>query len=176
MNATMQLVYCVKTKKKGRMKQVSVALGLSDDGGRTWKQEFDEAVSLSYTARLIGFISLFSIGWILNILGAASLTTGNLKLFAIYYSMGNILTILSTCFLFGPCGQIKRMFDPIRIWATLVYLAAIVATIIVAVKYGQVGPVLACLLFQFCAMVYYSFSYIPYGREMLRSCVCAPCR
>jgi hypothetical protein len=37
-------------------------------------------------------------------------------------------------FLMGPCKQIQRMLDQNRIIATLIYLAAIVATLVVAFK------------------------------------------
>ena len=40
----------------------------------------------------------------------------------------------STLFLMGPVTQIKRMMDQHRIFATIAYLGAIIATLVVAFK------------------------------------------
>jgi hypothetical protein len=68
--------------------------------------------------------------------------------FALLYSIGNIVALLSTCFLFGPCNQIKKMFDAVRIWATLIYLAAIGLTLFCAFKVQEALPVIACMIVQ----------------------------
>uniref|UniRef100_A0A4W6G5Y6 Vesicle transport protein n=1 Tax=Lates calcarifer TaxID=8187 RepID=A0A4W6G5Y6_LATCA len=45
-----------------------------------------------------------------------------IKLFAIFYTLGNIAALASTCFLMGPLKQLKRMFEPTRLIATIVML------------------------------------------------------
>ncbi|MGH0158825.1 UNVERIFIED_CONTAM: hypothetical protein FKN15_039094 [Acipenser sinensis] len=44
------------------------------------------------------------------------------KLFAVFYTLGNLAALFSTCFLMGPVKQIKRMFEPTRLIATIVML------------------------------------------------------
>ncbi|VDN34954.1 unnamed protein product [Dibothriocephalus latus] len=75
-----------------------------------------------------------------------------LKLFAIFYTFGNLCSLASSFFLMGPVQQCKRMFAETRIIAACLVL------------WGK--PVL-CLLFsvfQFLALTWYSISYIPLAR------------
>lgn len=102
------------------------------DDGSTWQQEFDNACTMDRTTRLYGFAGCFALGWLLSGLSLFFITQPTV--FAAYYSVGNVVGIGSTFFLFGPCSQLKRMFDPVRIVATLVYLAAIGLTLFVAFK------------------------------------------
>ncbi|MEE6520765.1 hypothetical protein FKM82_018709, partial [Ascaphus truei] len=44
------------------------------------------------------------------------------KLFAVFYTLGNIAALSSTCFLMGPVKQLKKMFEPTRLIATIVML------------------------------------------------------
>ena len=78
-------------------------------------------------------------------------------------------------FLMGPMRQFKRMFKPVRRIATAVYLGMLVITVVVAFTLGhQDGGkiiVLICVFVQFCAAMWYTASYIPYGRKMLLSCL-----
>jgi hypothetical protein len=61
------------------------------------------------------------------------LTLFNVVMFAILYSLGNIVALASTMFLRGPCKQIKSMFDSKRVVATCIYLLAMIATLVVAI-------------------------------------------
>lgn len=65
--------------------------------------------------------------------------------FAITYSFGNILAMGSTAFLMGPWRQIKNMFDPSRLIATLIYLGLLVATLVVAFTIANI-PLLLVLI------------------------------
>ncbi len=61
------------------------------------------------------------------------ITIGNPVKFAILYSFGNIVSLCATMFLMGPCKQFKNMFDEKRRIATIVYLSALAATLVVAI-------------------------------------------
>ncbi|ROI15187.1 Vesicle transport protein SFT2A [Anabarilius grahami] len=50
------------------------------------------------------------------------LPKAGIKLFAVFYTLGNIAAISSTCFLMGPFKQLKRMFEPTRLLATIMML------------------------------------------------------
>jgi len=51
---------------------------------------------------------------------------------AVLYTFGNIVSLFSTAFLFGPLRQLKNMFQLKRITATLLYIAALIGTLVVA--------------------------------------------
>ncbi len=57
------------------------------------------------------------------------LLSGNPAPFAVMYSLGNILAISSSCFLYGPWTQIKQMFALTRIVTTSVYLSMLGLTL-----------------------------------------------
>jgi len=57
---------------------------------------------------------------------------GNFTAFAVLYTFGNILSLASTGFLVGPLRQLKSMFDPTRVITTIVFLAAMIMTLLSA--------------------------------------------
>lgn len=69
-----------------------------------------------------------------------------------------------TFFLTGPIKQLKKMFEPVRLVATLVYLFMIILTLVAGLFFKS--PILAiiCIIMQYLAMAWYSISYIPYAR------------
>jgi hypothetical protein len=95
---------------------------------------------------------------------------GNVKTFAAVYTLGNIVSLMGTGFLIGPVKQCKTMFDPIRRWATVIFVCSMAATLIFALAIpdgkGAIGAIVF-LVVQFCAFIWYSASYIPYGRTLL---------
>jgi hypothetical protein len=58
--------------------------------------------------------------------------------FAIMYSLGNIIAISATCFLYGPYAQLKKMFEFTRIVATSVFLLMITITLFLAFYDGHI--------------------------------------
>uniref|UniRef100_A0A0X3PMI2 Vesicle transport protein n=1 Tax=Schistocephalus solidus TaxID=70667 RepID=A0A0X3PMI2_SCHSO len=151
------------------------------------KQEEDEqgiisevengCVSLSWSTRLKGFACCFGLGVLLSFLGNLFLWiphTG-LKLFALFYTLGNLFSLTSSFFLMGPVQQCKRMFAETRIIAAVLVILFMVLTIVSAVVWGK--PVL-CLLFsvfQFIALTWYSISYIPFARDAVKRCCTSIC-
>ncbi|KAG8506020.1 Vesicle transport protein SFT2A [Galemys pyrenaicus] len=49
---------------------------------------------------------------------------GGIKPFAVLYTLGNLAALASTCFLMGPVKQLKKMFEPTRLLATVVMLVS----------------------------------------------------
>jgi hypothetical protein len=119
--------------------------------------------SLTLKQRVIAFASCFVIGMLISFLSSLSLVSGNVTQFGILYTLGNIVALFrwgawkgvrractrrnspppssalcdqarSTAFLFGPVRQFKNMFARTRIVATLVYFAALIGTLVVAIK------------------------------------------
>ena len=60
------------------------------------------------------------------------------------------------------------MFKAKRIWATAIYLTMLVATLVAAFLAAPVVIVLITIFVQWCALVWYIASYIPYGQNMIK--------
>ena len=84
----------------------------------------------------------------------------------------------------GPKKQCRVMWKATRFYTTLFYLFMLVTVFTVAVTPfemdGKLYLILFLLFVQICAAVWYSASFIPYGREMIsgilrRIGICMPC-
>ncbi|KAI9345380.1 Got1/Sft2-like family-domain-containing protein [Pilaira anomala] len=135
--------------------------GTMDDGN--W-----QFFGLNKTQRLYAFCGAFVVGFVLSLVSTLLLISGNMAGFAILYSIGNVVSMLSLTFIIGLKKQFKTMFAPVRFWATVIYLGLLITTLIVSLTLKQWLLSLILVLVQFCALVWYSASYIPYGREMIR--------
>ena len=93
--------------------------------------------SLDWSTRIQGFLFTFGIGAILSIGGTVNLWTGNVTAFAILYSMGTIVSLMSSMFLRGPVAQFKAMIDPTRAVATAAMLLFVFLTIRVWFFWGK---------------------------------------
>ncbi|XP_057595525.1 vesicle transport protein SFT2A isoform X1 [Hippopotamus amphibius kiboko] len=130
-----------------------------------------DATSLSFNTRLKWFALCFVCGIFFSILGTGLLwLPGGIKLFAVFYTLGNIAALASTCFLMGPVKQLKKMFETTRLLATVVMLLCFVLTLCAALWWHKKAlAVLFCIL-QFLSMTWYSLSYIPYARDAVIKC------
>ncbi|PPQ64010.1 hypothetical protein CVT24_009384 [Panaeolus cyanescens] len=128
-------------------------------------------LNLSRTTRLYGFIGCLIAGFVLSLLGTVVLILGMLVLFAILYVLGTIISLIGTGFLIGFAKQLKLMFKPIRVIATIVLIASIG---LVFVGAFVLGNGILCLIFvfiQFLAYTWYTLSYIPYARTAVTKAV-----
>ncbi|KAG0294538.1 hypothetical protein BGZ98_001725 [Dissophora globulifera] len=128
-------------------------------------------LQLDRTQRLYGFGICFVVGFLISILSTLALTTGLLALFAVLFSIGNILSLLSTTFLIGPGKQLRTMFAPVRMVASIVFLGLLVTTLVVAFTIQSSILCLILCIVQFLALFWYSASYIPYGRTAIKKVV-----
>jgi len=121
-------------------------------------------LGLTRTQRLYGFVGCLIIGFLLSILGSALLFVGQLGSFAVLYAMGTLISLIGTGFLIGFFQQIKLMFKPVRVVATIVFLASIG---LVFVGAFVLKNDLLCIIFvivEYLAYTWYTLSYIPYAR------------
>uniref|UniRef100_A0A7S3AWZ9 Vesicle transport protein n=1 Tax=Haptolina ericina TaxID=156174 RepID=A0A7S3AWZ9_9EUKA len=141
--------------------------------------------SLTFQQRLYGFAICWVLGTIICISSMFSfgkLVNGHPAPFAIAYSLGNIIALSSTTFLVGPKRQMRKMTHPTRWGAALVYVFSMVATLVLAVlaganppkpfrtNSGNAGLIIIFIIIQFCSLLWYCLSYIPYGRRIVMSC------
>jgi hypothetical protein len=93
------------------------ALISPEEKKKEWYEELEENVcshcpSMSYQYRIIGCLIMLTIGFFLS-LGSTfriiEILKGNPYPFAVIYTLGNLVSITSTCFLYGPWSQLKKM-------------------------------------------------------------------
>ncbi|KAK9885210.1 hypothetical protein WA026_010715 [Henosepilachna vigintioctopunctata] len=132
-------------------------------------EQFSDATTFSWSTRIKGFLACFIVGILLSILGSFALFfTRGIKTFAIFYTLGNITSLLSTWFLMGPFNQLKKMFASTRIIATCVVIASLILTLIAVFVLNNPLLALLLILVQSLAMTWYSLSYIPYARDAVK--------
>lgn len=130
---------------------------------------------LSFQQRVTGFFVCFGTGYLITFLSFSffiQLMEGDPVPFVVVYTSGNILSLLSSMFLCGPKRQFKNMFDAKRRYTSIVYLSCLFVTVVVVFipipeNYGAIKLLLLVLLLlaQFSASLWYTLSYIPYGRR-----------
>ncbi|KAJ1070122.1 hypothetical protein K5549_006670 [Capra hircus] len=114
-----------------------------------------DASTLSVNTRLKWFAICFVSGIFFSILGTGLLwLPGGIKLFAVFYTFGNIATLGSTCFLMGP-----KMFETTRLLATTIMLLCFALTLCAALWWHEGLAVLFCIL-QFLSMSWYSLDAV----------------
>ncbi|XP_067900937.1 vesicle transport protein SFT2A isoform X2 [Heterodontus francisci] len=134
-----------------------------------------DSTSLSFGTRVKWFAICFAAGVCFSILGTILLWLPNgIKIFAIFYTFGNIAALASTCFLMGPLKQLKKMVDPNRLAATIVMLLCFILTLCAVFWWHKKGLALVFCILQFLATTWYSLSYIPFARDAVIKC-CTSC-
>ncbi|GHJ89416.1 hypothetical protein NliqN6_5818 [Naganishia liquefaciens] len=126
-------------------------------------------LGLTKTQRLYGFLGCTVVGFILSILGTILLFIGGLISFAILFSIGIIVSLVGTGFLIGFSKQIKTMFKPVRVVATLILLGAIAMTFMGAFLLNNAVLCLVMVIVEYLAYLWYSLSYIPYARSLVKN-------
>ncbi|KNZ75339.1 Vesicle transport protein SFT2B [Termitomyces sp. J132] len=115
-------------------------------------------LGLSRTQRLYGFIGCLAVGFVLSLLGSIVLFLGQLASFAVLYVIGTIVSLVGTGFLIG-------MFKPVRVVASIVFLASIGLVFVAAFVLGNEILCLVFVIIEFLAYTWYTLSYIPYARS-----------
>ena len=155
----------------------------------TQEQSFEDEMcegcpKLTYQQRIVGFCVCCGFGYLLSFMGTMLLAANGpdadtIRNFAALYIIGNFIAIGATGFLIGPARQCKKMFDKTRRFSCIIWLLTLIVTFAIAVAGVNVGLVVMMIFIQIGASIWYSASYIPYGRRMIikifQSTCCAPC-
>ncbi|PWA86402.1 Vesicle transport protein, Got1/SFT2-like protein [Artemisia annua] len=127
--------------------------------------ETDNLCNLSPTQRLYGFAACSLAGLVCMFLSMIVFAIP-IK-FAVLFTFGNILAVGSTAFLMGATRQIQMMFDPVRIYATSIYIGSVVVALICAMLLHSKLLTIFAILCEICALIWYSLSYIPFARAVV---------
>jgi hypothetical protein len=120
---------------------------------------------LTFKERVIGFAATYLFGLLCSVLSWFSF--GDWKAFGILSTAGNLSSLGGTMFLMGPVRQLRRMFDPQRVVATVVMLTSMVGTFVAAMALKSAFLTFICSIIQYLALIWYSLSYIPYARDIV---------
>ncbi|CEG47986.1 membrane protein involved in er to golgi [Plasmopara halstedii] len=137
--------------------------GLLDDIG-------DELDQLTLNQRALGAVGCYVLSGFFVFVATLMLLTGvhHVRSYALFYSLSNIATFCSLIFIMGQDRLTKRMLSRKRSLSGRAWLASLALTLIVAMFWPRHWfSVLVLLLLQFVSMVWYSVSYIPFGRKFL---------
>ncbi|XP_075501631.1 uncharacterized protein LOC142539799 [Primulina tabacum] len=127
--------------------------------------DFNRNCTLSTKQRLYGFAICLAAGITCTIL--SMLVFFKPIKFGITFSFGNMLALGSTAFLIGPKRQVTMMLDPVRIYATAIYIASIIFALFCAVYVRNKILTFLGIVLEFGALIWYSLSYIPFARSMV---------
>ncbi|KAI5672165.1 hypothetical protein M9H77_12529 [Catharanthus roseus] len=142
-----------------------VAVQNEDSSSFSFVDDFNRNCTLSTKQRLYGFAICLAAGIACTLL--SMLVFFNPVKFGITFSFGNLLAVGSTAFLIGPKRQVTMMLDPVRIYATAIYLASIIIALFSALYVRNKLLTLLAIVLEFGALVWYSLSYIPFARSMV---------
>ena len=142
--------------------------------------------NLTYTQRIIGFVLCAGTGYVLSLIGTLNLIGGftdeKVRLFALLYVGGNVVALCATGFLISPKKQCINMWKPTRRFTTAFYLSMLIVVFAVTMvkPYQSIYLILFLLFVEVLAAVWYSLSYIPFGRDfvssiMRKTMICYPC-
>ena len=141
--------------------------------------------ALTRQQRLVGFLACFTFGTALSIM-SSFLVLNPVKVrarrgapalpltppqFALPYTLGNVIAMMSTSFVVGPKTQCRYACDPVRRASFAIFIGALLATLISALVLKKGLLTLLFLIVQVCASLWYTASYVPFGQRMLMGCV-----
>ncbi|MED6203763.1 hypothetical protein PIB30_002530 [Stylosanthes scabra] len=141
------------------------AAALEDTSSYAFMDEFNRNCTLSTKQRLYGFAICFSAGLTFTLL--SMLVFLKPIKFAVAFTLGNLLSLGSTAFLIGPKRQFTMMLDPVRIYATAIYIASMIIALFCALYVHNKLLTLLAIILEFGALIWYSLSYIPFARSMV---------
>lgn len=158
--------------KMDRIKRAISGDNAEEDDGAGIVTQVSDATSLSWETRIKGFAICFAIGCVLSILATFFLFIpgAGMTIFAIFYTLGNIAALTSTCFLMGPCNQLKKMCAMTRLIATILVFVFMALTLCSALWWKIIGLAILFCILQFLALTWYGLSYIPYARDAVKKC------
>ncbi|KAG2446533.1 hypothetical protein HYH02_008520 [Chlamydomonas schloesseri] len=147
------------------------AVGLQEQEEKGLVGQLSDATTLSWKNRLIGFGCCFGFGILLTLVSIPMLWTMQLTKFAVIYSVGSVVSVISTMFLMGPVKQCQRMMEEQRILATIVYIGSIAGTLAIAFTTHNPALCIIMLLIQILALLWYCITWIPGGQAALKSMI-----
>ncbi|XP_057970850.1 uncharacterized protein LOC131159727 [Malania oleifera] len=159
-------------KMNKAMEKVKMLVGMDveedvpvEESSLSFMDDFNRECTLTTKQRIYGFVICLVAGLTCTLLSI--LVFFNPIKFGITFTFGNLLALGSTAFLIGPKRQVTMMLDPVRIYATAIYIASIIIALFCALYVHNKLLTLLAIFLEFGALIWYSLSYIPFARSMV---------
>lgn len=126
--------------------------------------------SLTLTERLVAFAACVCIGIVLDILAWFSvlkIIAGKPQTFAICFSLGILVSMAGSGFLIGFKRQCRMMFKPSRFITTIIFLSALVLTLVSALVLKSRLLTFIFMLVEIVAYIWYVISYLPFAQRLV---------
>lgn len=123
--------------------------------------------SLSYFERMSLFVATLAGTYICYSVSLLFILLSPRK-FAVLWSFGSILFLLSFTILMGPKKFINHFLSGERLMYSMSFFVSIMATLVFSFIYRSIIGVLVSIIVQLVCTVAYSISYFPMGRQSLQ--------
>uniref|UniRef100_A0A0A9YEY9 Vesicle transport protein n=1 Tax=Lygus hesperus TaxID=30085 RepID=A0A0A9YEY9_LYGHE len=133
-------------------------------------EHLNKRLSMSLKNRLRCYAACFAVGTLVSFLSIITLVNIKRKpyQFAILYTLGNIIAIASSAFLWDPWYQLRCMFKPPRVYSSVVYISCIIITIVVVSTKPKAAAVVVLVLIQSLAGLWFTVAAIPFAQTAIR--------
>jgi len=128
---------------------------------------------LTFRQRMIACLTCMAIGFVLDFMGTLALLGGKRHIpeYAAFYTCGNLISIAASAFFVGPRRQLKLMCEPVRRVACAIFIGTMILTLVMALTYPVPLLLIAMLVVQYCALIWYGASFIYGGRTCLKAAI-----
>ncbi|RVW33862.1 Vesicle transport protein SFT2B [Vitis vinifera] len=126
-------------------------LGGNEEDREEFLEDSDGLCNLSPVQRMYGFAACLVAGFACMLLSL--IVFAKPIKFAVLFTFGNLLAVGSTAFLIGPVQQIRMMFDPVRIYATAIYIGFVVIALICALWIHNKILTIIAIICEICALI-----------------------
>lgn len=128
--------------------------------------------SMTYRQRIYGAVGCIGVGLCLDLMATLALLGGKAHIveYAVLYTLGNVVSICGSGFVVGPYRQLKVMCKPVRAVACAIYLGTMGLTLVLAFTYANAALLMILLSVQYCALIWYGASFVPFGRKCIVKC------
>ncbi|XP_008787658.2 vesicle transport protein SFT2B isoform X2 [Phoenix dactylifera] len=126
-------------------------LGADEEQDQDFLGESNGSCSLSPLQRLYGFAACLVAGLACMLLSLIVFLKP-IK-FAVIFTFGNILAVGSTAFLIGPGRQVRMMLDPVRVYATVIYIGCVILALVSALWIHSKVLALLAIISEICALI-----------------------
>merc|ERR1712010_319681 len=133
------------------------------------EDQMDECCpTLTLKQRIIGFVICAGVGLLLT-LGSffrfKKCVDGDCAPFAVIYTLGNIIAVLGSFFLSGPCKQLKSCFELGRLCATITFIVMMILTLVIALVDGIASDTRVPLVLLCCIGLNIWIEYLRMGSQ-----------
>eukprot|EP01127_Copromyxa_protea_P007458 TRINITY_DN17356_c0_g1_i1.p1 TRINITY_DN17356_c0_g1~~TRINITY_DN17356_c0_g1_i1.p1 ORF type:complete len:168 (-),score=26.05 TRINITY_DN17356_c0_g1_i1:28-456(-) len=125
--------------------------------------------NLSLKKRLIGFAVCCVVAMCFTTLSLFMLFKKQYAVFAVCFSLSNVIALASTMFLVGPKKQFKKMLHPSRLVSFCVFVGAMIGTLICAFTIKNTALIIVLCIVQWLAFIWYSLSFVPCAQKCVKS-------